>query len=315
MMNAVRVTGGAVLGCFLMLGCAGADGGSSGSFGPGIGESRGTTEGATSNWWTDGAPPENSDSETPFDPTEGEGDEDPGFPPDLGTCEGEGECLIDDTTCFQPQGTCEGGMCKFDVKGLGAACDDGDACTQADACDGFGICRGEAAPCASPHATAICEGGVCGALECDDGWDDCNGDAVDGCETPLDTDDNCGGCGESCDAGANASGSCNGDSCAFDCDAGFGNCDDDWDNGCEIPLGANQCDAGGLNPNGCWTAHCGNSADGDAVNFGTWFCYDCTTCRVPAAGSCQWCSHDTGQWFPAESGCGCGSFENQACSP
>ena len=120
--------------------------------------------------------------------------------------------------------------------------------------------------------------------------------------------------GDACNAGTNASGSCEGSSCAYTCDAGFGNCDEDFANGCEIPLGANQCDIDGLNPNGCWTSHCGSSNDPDAVNFGSWFCFDCTTCNEPAAGQCQWCSHDNGQWFPADA-CGCGAYEGLACSP
>ncbi len=297
-------------------GCAGADGGDTGSFGPGFGGPGESTGGATTNWWTDGMPPDDRDSTGPFDPSESEGDEDPGLPPDLGACAGDGTCVIeDDTTCFQPLGVCEAGMCRFEPKPAGAGCDDADPCTQDDRCDEAGTCRGSALPCAAPHASSTCVAGQCGGLECDPGWGDCNGMRDDGCEAALDGDSNCGECGNDCSAGAHASGSCGAaGECEFSCDAGYDNCDGAWDNGCEIPVGANQCDAGGLNPNGCWTSHCGSSTNPDAVNFGTWYCFECTTCHVPSPGSCQWCSHDTGQWFPAESGCSCGGFEDVVCA-
>ena len=154
--------------------------------------------------------------------------------------------------------------------------------------------------------------GLCPNAECEEGTADCNGDPNDGCETLLGTDSDCGGCGDTCTAGPHASGSCQGSSCNFTCNPGFGNCDESWGNGCEIPLGANQCDAGGLNPNGCWTSHCGTSSDADAVNFGTWHCFECTTCDMPAAGQCRWCNHSTGNWYPADS-CACGAYEGLSC--
>lgn len=265
------------------------------------------------NWWTEGDPPETSDSTTggkAGSTGDAPDDSGAGMPPDLGTCSGPADCAIDNTTCYLPQGVCSGGMCEFEAKAAGSACDDGDPCTELDACDGFGFCDGTPKQCVGGE----CVMGQCTVAECDEGTADCNDDQADGCETLLGTNSDCGGCGDTCSAGGNASGSCAGSSCEFSCDAGFGNCDEDWDNGCEIPLGANQCDAAGLNPDGCWTSHCGSSNDPDAVNFGTWFCFDCTTCNSPAAGQCQWCDHDTGTWFPADS-CACGSFEGLACGP
>ena len=72
------------------------------------------------------------------------------------------------------------------------------------------------------------------------------------------------------------------------------------------------CDINGLNPGGCWTPHCGQSDAAEAVNFGTWFCFECSTCHVPSGGSCQWCDHATGNWFPPGS-CACGGFEDNVC--
>jgi hypothetical protein len=219
--------------------------------------------------------------------------------------------VIDNSTCYLPQGTCEGGMCRFEFKASGTPCDDTDPCTEVDACDGFGLCQGIPKQCVGGE----CVLGECTGAECEPGTADCNEDPMDGCEVTLATDDNCGGCGDRCDAGPHASASCVAQSCEVTCESGFGDCDGDPGNGCEIPLGANQCDAGGLNPNGCWTSHCGSSVDSDAVNFGTWFCFDCTTCNEPAPGQCQWCNHSTGNWFPADS-CVCGAAnQGLACGP
>lgn len=290
-----------------LVGCAGGDPVDSGvTAGLGLGEGGGSTAGG---WWTDGPPPsESTTSGFPGGSTEGEGDEDPGFPPDLGTCSGPADCVIENTTCYLEQGACVGGMCQFDAKAAGSGCNDADPCTDGDVCDGFGICAGTPKQCVGGE----CVMGQCTVSECEAGSADCNEDPTDGCEVTLGTGTNCNSCGDSCDAGPNASGSCVAQSCEFDCAAGFGNCDGDWSNGCEIPLGANQCDAGGLNPNGCWTSYCGNSGNADAVNFGTWYCFECTTCNVPSAGQCQWCDHASGTWFPAES-CACGSFEGLTC--
>lgn len=306
----------------LAAGCAGGEHGNGGSFGPGFVEDDGAAQ--DTNWWTDGFEPtttgdgKNDDTTAgtlPSTEGEGEGDEDPGLPPDLGTCSGNETCVIEDTTCFAVQGQCVAGMCVFDAKMAGAPCDDGDACTEGDTCDGFGTCGGSEVMCAVDNGAGSCVDGTCEDLACDGGYADCNGDFMDGCEAQLGTQGHCEGCYDDCAAGPHASGSCAGGSCDFSCDAGWGNCDGDWDNGCEIPLGANQCDVNGLNPDGCWTSHCGSSNNPDAVNFGSWYCFECTTCNMPSANSCRWCSHSTGNWFPAESGCFCGGFEDVSCSP
>ena len=313
MLNRVGGTGRqwlCVFACATALSCTGTDAETPVSSAHGLG---GSSEGMDTNWWTEGDPPDTADTTTggkAGSTTDDLDDSGPAGPPDLGSCSGPADCVIDNTTCYLPQGVCSGGMCDFEAKAAGSACDDGDPCTELDACDGFGFCDGTPKQCVGGE----CVMGQCTVAECDEGTADCNDDPADGCETLLGTNSDCGGCGESCNAGDNASGSCAGNSCEFSCNAGFGNCDEDWTNGCEIPLGANQCDAGGLNPNGCWTSHCGNSADADAVNFGTWFCYECTTCDVPASGQCRWCDHATGNWFPADS-CACGSFEGLACGP
>lgn len=49
-----------------------------------------------------------------------------------------------------------------------------------------------------PRGHRTCRGGQCG-YACDDGWADCNGDLLDGCEIDVRSDPrNCGACGHSC---------------------------------------------------------------------------------------------------------------------
>ena len=71
--------------------------------------------------------------------------------------------------------------------------DDGDGRVdeQPDVCAGFegGICLDGTCVCRDP--SLVPHGGF---------RDDCNEDPSDGCETPIDTDENCGGCGLRCDA-------------------------------------------------------------------------------------------------------------------
>lgn len=255
-------------------------------------------------------------SEMPTSTTNDSSAADSAMPPDLGACTDDGDCVLQDTLCFEPQGRCEGGSCKFDARIPGAPCDDADPCTEDDMCDGFGGCFGNDLECGGPNASGgTCVDGVCTGVSCDPGWGDCDGDPSTGCEAALTSADHCGNCGAPCTAGDNATADCSTGTCERTCDSPYENCDGDWQNGCEIPTGIpNQCDINGLNPDdGCWTAYCGQSADPDAVNFGTWYCFECTTCHVPAAGSCQWCSHADGRWYPAEADCACGAYEDLTC--
>ena len=92
---------------------------------------------------------------------------------------------------------------------------------------------------------------------CKPGFGNCSGSWSNGCETELTTDDHCGRCGKTCASGEYCSDErcvsvCPEDQAWCDdacwdlvslnmhkCDAcipGFGNCDGDWSNGCELEL-------------------------------------------------------------------------------
>lgn len=70
--------------------------------------------------------------------------------------------------------------------------------------------------CLNPHGAAQCMGNAC-VLSCADGFADCDGDSANGCETPLDTPQNCGACGHECvsDLGPSA---CTAGTCTTQCD-------------------------------------------------------------------------------------------------
>ena len=85
-------------------------------------------------------------------------------------------------------------------------------------------------------ATGACNGGHC-AVSCRSGFADCNGDPDDGCEAELSADpDHCSSCDLACDF-SHATGTCASATCSVStCESGFGDCDGDGANGCEVDL-------------------------------------------------------------------------------
>ncbi|MBI5516821.1 MAG: hypothetical protein HY909_23755 [Deltaproteobacteria bacterium] len=157
--------------------------------------------------------------------------------------------------------------------GCGRACSRGRATATCAAgvcglrCDpGFGDCDGEPGngcetdtssnslhcgacrmACAFPGAGARCDAGRCVRTTCAAGRGDCDGNSANGCETDTAASaDHCGGCGARC-ALPNATARCAGSRCAVaSCVAGFGDCDGNPANGCEVnfatdPLHCGSC--------------------------------------------------------------------------
>ncbi len=155
--------------------------------------------------------------------------------------------------------TCGG--CTSPCEGATPLCEpraDGNVCT--DACPGgFAVCSGSCVDTESdplhcgtcgmacpkrPNATRTCMAGDCG-FECDPGFYDCDGDPTNGCESQQTELDNCGGCGLACGF-ANGVASCATGACQLvGCDAGWGDCDGDLDNGCERDVRTSVAHCGG----------------------------------------------------------------------
>ncbi|MBK6533602.1 MAG: hypothetical protein IPF99_29660 [Deltaproteobacteria bacterium] len=185
-------------------------------------------------------------------------------------CDGDASngCEVDTRSSVSHCGRC-GGACS--LANAVAACTAG-ACGIAACTAGFGDCDGNApngcetdtrtsvshcgacgTACAgAPNAVPACATGMC-ALTCTAGFAECDGSAANGCEVDTRTSaTHCGGCGRTCNL-ANASARCSGSVCAVaTCTTGYGDCDGNAANGCEVDTRAS-------------TAHCG--ACGTACSF------------------------------------------------
>jgi hypothetical protein len=204
-------------------------------------------------------------------------------------------------------GSAGAGGCDAGEKDCGTCVpltDPGTGCATLDDCN----------PCALDHATETCGGGLCAIDQCEAGFDDCNTEASDGCEYPVDADvSHCGACNRACNSAGVASLDCTSGACASSCAPGKANCgqpatgDDD---GCETDVSSsttqcgscdNSCDSGfecssGLC--GCAAFTCG-SGPNQECNTGSRLC-ECTadstldTCRpgeqCRSSGSDRYCS-------------------------
>ncbi|MFO0762990.1 MAG: DNRLRE domain-containing protein [Byssovorax sp.] len=167
---------------------------------------------------------------------------------------------------------------------------------------------------------------VCYQVTCGPNNADCDLDGTNGCETAIDTPQNCGACGVACPPLPHAQASCAGGACGLGaCDPGFGDCDGDPQNGCETPLDT-ATDCGGCG------AVCGDGdiCNGDEVcNAGVCDrgapldCDDGVACTVdscdPASGCfsdpgpCQTPTCDDGIQNGSETGIDCGGPDCDAC--
>jgi hypothetical protein len=187
-------------------------------------------------------------------------------------CEdGWDDCDDDHTACeletntLADCGAC-GEVCK-DVPNASPSCETGEC--GVDACKpGFGDCDHDGkngceepldslahcGACDTPCALASCGGGVCTLVDCTTtpGFADCDGDGAT-CEVDLRSDvDNCVACNAKCEFDANVTAhgdvACSAAGCKADCDAGWGDCDGNYKNGCETPLDTiANCGTCGLN--------------------------------------------------------------------
>lgn len=98
-------------------------------------------------------------------------------------CEG---CLVDDDCAL---GTvCDAGVCTPGCNDMHGCPDDLACCSEqcVDIATDDANCGGCDQPCAPDNASPSCVAGECGVGDCDNGYNDCNGAANDGCEVQGD---------------------------------------------------------------------------------------------------------------------------------
>lgn len=97
-------------------------------------------------------------------------------------------------------------------------------------------CKPPRPRCSRPNALTACASGECLLVECEAPFVDCDGEAGNGCEATLESVAHCGLCGAAC-ALPNARAACEAGTCVFEaCLPGFGDCDGEGGNGCEVSL-------------------------------------------------------------------------------
>lgn len=99
--------------------------------------------------------------------------------------------------------------------------------------------------CRFANGEGRCLSGSCGLARCETHFDNCDGIVGNGCESDLTTTvSHCGSCQTPCSL-PNAISRCEASQCYFgSCRAGFGNCDLDTSNGCEVDLRINASHCG-----------------------------------------------------------------------
>jgi hypothetical protein len=91
--------------------------------------------------------------------------------------------------------------------------------------------------CNGTNGSAACAAGRC-EVTCRAGFADCDMDPRNGCEVGLGTITNCRSCADVCPSGAalNGTPACTANVCRTSCNAGFGDCNGNPADGCELPL-------------------------------------------------------------------------------
>lgn len=146
-----------------------------------------------------------------------------GCEPGFDNCDGQASngCeanLADPDTCGSCSNECSsaGGTATCSSGSCGIVCDNNHSNCNGGVADGCEVTLGTTSNCdscgdactAGPHASGVCTASGCD-YACTGLWDDCNGNAADGCEQDVSDDDfNCGGCGISCYGGTCTNGVC-----------------------------------------------------------------------------------------------------------
>ncbi|MCC6214526.1 MAG: formylglycine-generating enzyme family protein, partial [Polyangiaceae bacterium] len=161
-----------------------------------------------------------------------------------------------------------------------------------------GTTCGNRVACSTTNGTATCASGTCG-INCSSGYGNCDGDASNGCEVNLNSAASCGTtCGNRvmCST-TNGTATCASGACGITCSSGYGNCDGNASNGCEVNTNTNASHCGSCN------SPCTTPPSATCVNASTRRTY-------PPSGTC---SAGTCAFTPTDTVCPSGTCSGGAC--
>jgi hypothetical protein len=187
-------------------------------------------------------------------------------------------CEVDIETDPQHCGSCTNAcmLANATPKCTGLACAIASCTTGFKDCDGMaadgcettietnpGNCGSCGYKCMLANAVPGCAMGNCTVASCNAGFGDCNGMAADGCESDILTDpQNCGGCTNACTL-ANATPGCAMGNCTIaSCNAGFGDCNMNPTDGCEVDFTSDNQNCGFCGNQCFGGSHCFNGGCG-----------------------------------------------------
>ncbi len=195
---------------------------------------------------------------------------------------------------------CSSGSCVPTCSSGYGNCDGSDANGCERSLNSLTNCGSCGTTCSRSHATATCATRSCAIQSCNGGYDDCNGNDADGCETSLHTTSDCGSCGSSCNL-AHATPTCPTGSCRVaSCAGGYGDCNGSASDGCETSLRTNSnCGSCG---SPCNLAHAGASCASGACGITSCSSgYD--DCNGTASDGCETSLHTTSDCGSCGSSC------------
>jgi len=177
-----------------------------------------------------------------------------------------------------------------------------------DDCDGLIDEASANASCAAESAESLCVAGRCELVRCLGDARDCDGLAANGCESTLDTLEQCGACGRRCQL-AHAQNACDDGTCKLDsCEPGYADCDAVSSNGCETSLQTDEsCGGCGVRCSDneeCVGSVCRSLHDGSP---------DCTESPYAGDPECgDLCPEDPEKRAPGSCGCGIADADSDA---